>query len=101
MRADAGGEDRGIGDVLVPLTEYWSVSREPGLSSCYSSDVDPLLESSVALAQEKTPGEKLAEALELMDWGIAMQRQRLRAERPNASEEEIDSALDAWLLRDH
>jgi Rv0078B-related antitoxin len=63
--------------------------------------VDPLLESSIQLAQQKTPGEKLAEALELMDWGIAMQRQRLRAERPGASEDEIEFALEAWLLRDH
>ena len=62
--------------------------------------MDPLLESDIELARQKTPGEKLAEALELMDWGIAMQRQRLRAERPGASEEEIDRELRAWLLRD-
>jgi hypothetical protein len=62
--------------------------------------VDPLVESSVEIARQKTPGEKLAEALELMEWGIAMQRQRLRTQHPEAGDDEIESALQAWLLRD-
>ncbi len=62
--------------------------------------MDALLRSSIELANQKTPGQKLAEALELMDWGIRMRRARLREDNPGASEAEIDVLLTAWLCRD-
>lgn len=61
--------------------------------------VDPLLESSIALAAAKSPAEKLAEALELMDWGIRLHRDRLRARHPSATDEEIEHMLAAWISR--
>jgi hypothetical protein len=67
---------------------------------CYIFIVDPLLRSSIELNAAKTPGERLREALEMMDWGIAMKRSRLRAENPDASPEAIDEMLTAWLARD-
>ncbi len=60
--------------------------------------MDALLKSSVELAARKSPGQKLAEALELMDWGIRMKRARLRDQHPTVSEEEIDRMLLAWRL---
>jgi len=69
-------------------------------SACYAAFVDALLKSSIELAAGKTPGEKLAEALELMEWGIGLERARLRAQNPQALEEEIDRMLTAWLCRD-
>ncbi|MDQ3886126.1 MAG: hypothetical protein M3308_03710 [Actinomycetota bacterium] len=38
-------------------------------------------------------------ALELYDVGENMLRQRLRRERPEASAEDIDAAIAAWLQR--
>lgn len=69
-------------------------------AACYADLVDALLKSSIELAAAKSPGEKLAEALELMEWGIRMQQARLRERNPRASDEEIDRELTAWLCRD-
>jgi Rv0078B-related antitoxin len=33
------------------------------------------------------------------DMGISMYRQRMRRERPEASEEEIEADVQAWLMR--
>ncbi|MGH9464436.1 MAG: hypothetical protein ACRD0X_02235 [Thermoanaerobaculia bacterium] len=38
------------------------------------------------------------QTLELFEVGVAMVRQRLRRERPGASDAEIDGQLAAWLL---
>lgn len=65
-----------------------------------SSSVDGLLKSSVELAASKSPGDKLAEALELMDWGIRLKRARLREDHPEAPEDEIHRLLTAWRCRD-
>jgi hypothetical protein len=62
--------------------------------------MDRLLQNSIELAREQSPGEKLAQALELMDWGIRLQRTRLRADHPRASEEDIERMLTAWLCRE-
>jgi hypothetical protein len=62
--------------------------------------VDELLKSTIALEAQKTPGQRLAEALELMDWGTRMQRSRLAADHPGASEEQIEAMLTAWRCND-
>lgn len=49
------------------------------------------------MADEMTPGEKLAAALEMWEDGMAIKRASLRRQMPNATEEEVDAALDAWL----
>jgi hypothetical protein len=53
----------------------------------------------VMLPAATTPGQRTAEVLELFDVGLAMVRQRLRRERPGASEQEIDGELAHWLIR--
>ncbi len=63
-------------------------------------EMDRLLENSIELARMQTPGERLAQALELMDWGIRLQRERLREKHPQASEEELEHMLHAWLCRE-
>jgi hypothetical protein len=78
---------------------------EPGFAGgrstvWYPSGVDALLKSSIALEAQRTPGQRLAEALEMMDWGIRMKRQRLIADHPTAMAGEIDAMLSAWLSGD-
>jgi hypothetical protein len=43
------------------------------------------------------PATRLRIALELHDLGVRMQRQRLRRERPEATESELDDAMRAWM----
>ena len=38
-------------------------------------------------------------ALQMAEMGISMYRQRMTRERPNASEEEIEAEVQAWLMR--
>ncbi len=46
-----------------------------------------------------SPVEKLLWALDLHETGVALMRQNLRREHPQASEEEIEKLLVAWLHR--
>lgn len=41
--------------------------------------------------------ERLLQALEMFDDGVRIMRENLRRQRPHASDDEIDQALDAWL----
>lgn len=61
--------------------------------------MDSLLENSVELSLQKTPAEKLAEALELMSVGSRLKRVALRTQNPSCSEEDIDAMLAEWLTR--
>lgn len=38
-------------------------------------------------------------ALQMTEMGISMYRQRMKRERPQASEEEIEAEVQAWLMR--
>lgn len=49
------------------------------------------------ISQRHFQREKLRQALELMQLGIALQRRKLRATDPVASEQEIDARLLAWM----
>ena len=44
-----------------------------------------------------TPAARLRVALELFDTGVELMRQRLRRERPEATEDEVSHALTEWL----
>jgi hypothetical protein len=59
--------------------------------------VDALREDDIARARATSPGEKLRQALELMELGIAMERRKLQAAHPDAPPEVIDAKLFAWL----
>lgn len=43
--------------------------------------------------------ERLLTAFELHTFGVRIYRQRLRLERPEHTDDEIDAAVDAWLRR--
>jgi len=59
--------------------------------------VDALRKDDLERARRTAPGEKLRQALELMQLGIDMRRRKLRAADPAASEQEIDARLFAWM----
>jgi hypothetical protein len=46
---------------------------------------------------DSDPAARLRIALELHELGVQMQRQRLRRERPQLSDAELDRAVRAWL----
>jgi hypothetical protein len=47
-------------------------------------------------APEETPAERLRIAFELVDFVERMIRARVRRDRPDASDDEIEAAVDAW-----
>jgi hypothetical protein len=55
--------------------------------------VDPLRAADILEARTTPGGEKLRQALELMELGIELQRRKLRAADPAASTEEIEARL--------
>lgn len=44
-----------------------------------------------------TAADRLLTAFELHAFGVRIYRQRLRLEQPEASDDEIDAAVEAWL----
>jgi hypothetical protein len=62
--------------------------------------VNALERNDIQLAQQMDPGEKLAQALELMAVGFRLKRAVLRDRRPGASEAEIQSEFEQWLIAD-
>jgi hypothetical protein len=63
-----------------------------------SATVDPLVEHDIRVAGEEPPGEKLRQALELMEAGLRLKRDLLKRARPDASEAERQAAFEEWLL---
>jgi hypothetical protein len=49
---------------------------------------------------ERTPAEKMREALAMYDEGLAMQRQTLRRRHPRLTLEDVEQRLSRWLLRE-
>jgi hypothetical protein len=49
------------------------------------------------MADEETPAERLAAALEMWEDGVRIMRENLRRRMPQATEDEIEAALDVWL----
>jgi hypothetical protein len=62
--------------------------------------VDALLESDILMSREATPAEKFAQAVELFELGLRLKRAGLRRAAPEASDAEIDEALQRWLIAD-
>jgi hypothetical protein len=44
-----------------------------------------------------TPAERVRLTLDMYEFGERMQRARLRRENPNATEEEVQALIEAWL----
>lgn len=59
--------------------------------------MDALRKDDLERARTTPVGQKLRQALELMELGIALRRRKLRAAAPDASEEEIDARLLLWM----
>jgi len=62
--------------------------------------VDRLRREEIEEARRTPPEEKARQALDLMRAGIELKRAGLRARHPEATDEEIEALLDAWLARD-
>ena len=62
--------------------------------------MDPLLQDDIETSRATSPEQKLAQAIELMETGIRVKRAALRQALPEASESEIDEALERWLTED-
>jgi hypothetical protein len=48
-------------------------------------------------ARQTAPGEKLAEALKMMRFGIRLKRSAFVASHPSADEAESEAMLEAWV----
>jgi len=66
--------------------------------SCYPLAVDDLRRDDIASARKASPAEKLAQALELMAYGLEIKRQNLRRAMPSASDGELQKAFEDWLF---
>ncbi|MEO8902823.1 MAG: hypothetical protein ABI488_12350 [Polyangiaceae bacterium] len=62
--------------------------------------MDALEANDRQLAQELSPAQKLAQALELMSSGIRLKRRNLERQFPRADEAEIEQLLTVWLTQD-
>lgn len=62
--------------------------------------MDALTADDIETNRRESPSEKLVQALELAEVGIRLKRASLRHAAPNATEEEIEAALERWLLSD-
>lgn len=51
------------------------------------------------LGPDSPEAQRLRKALEMREFGIAIYRQRMRREHPEATEEEIDAMVWAWMTR--
>jgi Rv0078B-related antitoxin len=51
----------------------------------------------MAVTEQSPEARRLQEALEMHEFGVALYRQRMRREHPQASEEEVDAMVRAWL----
>ena len=67
--------------------------------ACYPVGVDALRRDDLERARTTAPGDKLRHALELMEMGLEMQRRKLRAADPTASDRIIADRLQAWMAQ--
>lgn len=63
----------------------------------YDEGVDPLRAHDLDVARLTPPSEKARQALEAMRFGIELKWVSLRTRFPDATEDEIDQMLRAWL----
>lgn len=62
--------------------------------------MDALERDRIKRARETPPAEKLRQAVECADAGLRLQRAKLRAAHPEASDEELERRFFAWLCRE-
>lgn len=62
--------------------------------------VDPLTRSDIEISRATPAAAKLVQALELMQMGIRLKLESLRARAPGASDAEIAEQLERWLSND-
>ena len=65
---------------------------------CYLHPVDALRHDDLRAAREIVPAEKLRQAIDVMQAGLKVQREKLRRQLPNATSEELERAFEAWLF---
>ena len=62
--------------------------------------MDALTADDLETSRRTPPEEKLAQVLDMADAGIRLKRAALRHASPNATEQDVDAALEQWLLAD-
>ena len=70
-----------------------------GKMLCYSTYMERLRADEIARARRTPPAEKFRQALELMAWGIEIQRANFRRRNPDEEDAKIDERLQHWLAR--
>lgn len=73
--------------------------REPS-SAILGRNMDALTADDIETSRQTPAAEKLVQAFELAEAGIRLKRAAIRNALPNASEQEVDAALERWLLDD-
>ena len=66
----------------------------------YTRTVDAIRRHDIEWVRRTAPGVKLAQALQMMRFGIDLKRSSIRSKHPQASEAEIQQMLQAWLESD-
>ena len=62
--------------------------------------MDALTVDDVQTSRQTPPAEKLVQALEMADAGVRLKRAALRHASPTSTDQEVDAALEQWLLAD-
>jgi hypothetical protein len=62
--------------------------------------MDALTADGLETSRRTLPEEKLAQVLDMADAGIRLKRAALRHASPNSTEQDVDAALERWLMSD-
>ncbi len=62
--------------------------------------MDALIADDLETSRQTPPAEKLAQALDMAEAGIQLKRAALRLALPDSTEQDVDAALERWLLAD-
>ena len=62
--------------------------------------MDALVADDLETSRGTPPEEKLAQVFEMVDAGIRLKRAALRHASPHSTEQDVDAALERWLLAD-
>ncbi len=72
----------------------------PSIKSAIVWRMDALTADDLETSRCTPPEQKLVQALEMADAGIRFKRAALRHGSPNWTEQDVDAALERWLLAD-
>ena len=62
--------------------------------------MDALTADDLETSRRTLPEEKLAQVLDMAEAGIRLKRATLRHASPNSTEQDVDAALERWLMAD-